>query len=148
MVVEGTPAEPAGWRYLGPMPKLIFEGDTQQELVTQVRQWLISLEADSDGAISVSQAIEQGAGLTKDAMRIIASAAPKPIAQNDVVKQLTGMGYKVTDATSKALIDGLDAVDEVTGGGVVRSVSEKGRTAAFQMNAAVAKQILKALSGT
>ena len=129
------------------MPKLIFEGATQQELVTQVRQWLASLEADSEGAISVSQAIEQGAGLTKDAMRIIASAAPKPIAQNDVVKQLTGMGYKVTDATSKALIDGLDAVDEVTGGGVVRSVSEKGRTAAFQMNAAVAKQILKALAG-
>ncbi|MGZ4710629.1 MAG: hypothetical protein ACXWBN_17990 [Acidimicrobiales bacterium] len=129
------------------MPKLIFEGATQQELVTQVRQWLMSLEADSDGGISVSQAIEQGAGLTKDAMRIIASAAPKPIAQNEVVKQLTGMGYKVTDATSKRLIDGLDAVDEVTGGGVVRSVSERGHTAAFQMNAAVAKQILKALSG-
>ncbi|MGZ4706480.1 MAG: hypothetical protein ACXWCM_16570, partial [Acidimicrobiales bacterium] len=93
------------------MPKLIFEGATQQELVTQVRQWLMSLEADSDGGISVSQAIEQGAGLTKDAMRIIASAVPKPIAQNEVVKQLTGMGYKVTDATSKRLIDGLDAVD-------------------------------------
>ena len=74
-----------------------------------MRQWLSSLEADRNGAISVSQAIEQGAGLTKDAMRIIASAAPKPIAQNEVVKQLTGMGYKVTDATSKALIDGLVA---------------------------------------
>ncbi|MGZ4693656.1 MAG: hypothetical protein ACXWA3_08510, partial [Acidimicrobiales bacterium] len=130
-----------------PMPKLTFEGATQQELVQQVRHWLASLESDEDGTISVSQAIEQGAGLTKDAMRIIASAAPKPIAQNEVVKQLTGMGYKVTDVTSKRLIDGLDAVDEVTGGGVVRSVSERGRTAAFQMNAAVAKQILKALSG-
>ncbi len=93
------------------MPKLIFEGDTQQELVIQVRRWLASLEADDDGAISVSQAIEQGAGLTKDALRIIASAAPKPIAQNDVVKPLTDMGYKVTDATSKALVDGLDAVE-------------------------------------
>src|SRR3954470_5798826 len=130
------------------MPKLTFEGATQQELVQQVREWLASLESDEDGTISVSQAIEQGAGLTKDAMRIIASAAPKPIAQHDMVKQLTGMGYKVTDATSKALIDGLGAVDEVTGGGVVRQVTEKGRTAAFQMNAAVAKQILKALSGT
>jgi hypothetical protein len=30
---------------------------------------------------------------------------------------------------------------------VVKQVSEKGRTAAFQMNAAVAKQILKALAG-
>src|SRR3954463_6079015 len=115
------------------MPKLTFEGATQQELVQQVRQWLASLESDEDGTISVSQAIEQGAGLTKDAMRIIASAAPKPIAQNDVVKQLTGMAYKGTDATPTRLRDGLDAVDEVTGGGVVRSVSEKGRTAAFQM---------------
>jgi hypothetical protein len=129
------------------MPKLTFEGATQQEIVQQVREWLTSLEADEDGLLSVSQAIEQGAGLTKDAMRIIAGAAPKPIAQNDMVKQLTGMGYKLTDATSRRLVEGIEAVDEVTGGGVVRQVSEKGRTAAFQMNAAVAKQILKALSG-
>ncbi|MEI7593516.1 MAG: hypothetical protein WCK41_09885 [Actinomycetes bacterium] len=128
------------------MPKLIFEGATQQDLVHQVRDWLVSFEADQDGAISVSQAIEQGAGLTKDAMRIIAAAAPKPIAQNDMVRQLTGMGYKVTDATSKALIDGLDAVDVVTNGGVVRQVTRKGRTVAFQMNAVVAKQILKAFA--
>jgi hypothetical protein len=129
------------------MPKLIFEGDTQQDLVQQVHQWLASLQADKDGQISLSQAIEQGAGVTKDAMRIIASAAPKPIAQNEMVKQLTAMGYKLTDATSKTLVERLEAVDEVTGGGVVRQVTEKGRTAAFQMNAAVAKQILKALSG-
>jgi len=129
------------------MPKLIFEGATQQELVAQVRGWLSSLESDDDGLLSMSQAIEQGAGLTKDAMRIIASAAPKPIAQNDVVKQLTGMGYKLTDATSKRLVVGIEAVDEVTGGGVVKQVSDKGRNVAFQMNAAVAKQILKALAG-
>jgi hypothetical protein len=130
------------------MPKLVFEGATQQELLDQVRAWLASLDADDDGLISVSQAIEQSAGLTKDAMRIIASAAPKPIAQNDVVKQLTGMGYKVTDATSKALVDGLGAVEVVTGGGVLQHVTERGRTAAFKMNAAVAKQILKGLAGS
>jgi uncharacterized protein YukE len=129
------------------MPKLTFEGDTQQELVRQVREWLTSLEADNEGMITVSQAIEQGAGLTKDAMRIIASAAPKPIAQNDVVKQLTAMGYKVTDATSRTLVEGLGALDEVTGGSVVKQVTEKGRTAAYQMNAAVAKQILRTLAG-
>ena len=129
------------------MPKLTFEGATQQELVQQVREWLASLEADEDGTITVTQAIERGAGLTKDAMKIIASSAPKPIAQNDMVKQLTGMGYKVTDATSKALVEGLEAVDQISGGGVVRQVTDKGRTAAFQMNAAVAKQILKALAG-
>ena len=38
-------------------------------------------------------------------------------------------------------------MDEVTGGGVLRQVTERGRTAAFQMNAAVAKQILKSLAG-
>ncbi len=130
------------------MPKLVFEGGTQQELVSQVRAWLASLEADDEGFISMSQAIEQGAGLTKDAMRIIASAAPKPIAQNEVVKQLTEMGYKVTDATSKTLVDGLGSVDEISGGAVLKQVTERGRTAAFQMNAAVAKQILKALAGS
>jgi hypothetical protein len=129
------------------MPKLVFEGATQQDLVTQVRAWLVSLEADDQGLISMSQAIEQGAGLTKDAMRIIASAAPKPIAQHEVVKQLTAMGYKVTDASSKMLVDGLGGVDEITGGGVLRQVTKQGRSAAFQMNAAVAKQILKALTG-
>jgi hypothetical protein len=130
------------------MPQLVFEGATQQELVSQVRAWLASLEADDQGLISMSQAIEQGAGLTKDAMRIIASAAPKPIAQHDVVKQLTEMGYKVTDATSKALVEGLGTMDEVSGGGVLKQVTDRGRTAAFQMNAAVAKQILKSLAGS
>jgi hypothetical protein len=130
------------------MPKLVFEGATQQDLIAQVRTWLASLEADDEGLISLSQAIEQGAGLTKDAMRIIASAAPKPIAQHDVVKQLTGMGYKVTDATSKALVDGLSSVDEITGGSVLKEVTDRGRTVAFQMNAAVAKQVLKGLTGS
>ena len=32
------------------MPKLMFEADTQQELVAQVRRWLASLEADDDGS--------------------------------------------------------------------------------------------------
>ena len=130
------------------MPKLVFEGATQQDLVAQVRAWLVSLEADDEGLISLSQAIEQGASLTKDAMRIIASAAPKPIAQNDVVKQLTEMGYKVTDVTSRRLVDGLGSMDQVTGGGVLREVTDRGRTVAFQMNAAVAKQILKGLTGS
>jgi hypothetical protein len=129
------------------MPKLIFEADTQQELVTQVRRWLASLEADDDGSISVGQAITQGAELTKDALRVIASAAPKPVAQNELVKSLTEMGYKATDATSKALVDGLDSVDSLTGGNVVRTVTEKGRSAVYQMNVAVARQVLKALHG-
>jgi hypothetical protein len=130
------------------MPKLTFEADTQQDLVMQVRRWLASLEADEDGSISVSQAINQGAGLTKDALRIVASSAPRPVAQNEIVKGLTEMGYRATDATSRALVDGLDSVEALTGGSVLRQVSEKGRSAVYQMNAAVAKQVLRTLTGT
>ena len=129
------------------MPKLTFEADTQQELVVQVKRWLASLEADDDGALSMSQAITQGAELTKDALRVIASAAPKPVAQNDLVKSLTEMGYKATDATSRALVDGLDSVETLTGGSVLRQVSARGRSAVYQMNVAVAKQVLKTLHG-
>lgn len=129
------------------MPKLIFEADTQQELVAQVKRWLASLEADDEGTITVSQAITQGAELTKDALRIIAAAAPKPVAQNELVKSLTAMGYKVTDATSKALVEGLDTMEALSGGSVLRQVSEKGRSAVYQMNVAVAKQVLKTLTG-
>jgi hypothetical protein len=129
------------------MPKLIFEAETQQELVAQVKRWLVSLEAEDDGSLSVSQAISQGAELTKDALRVIASAAPKPVAQNELVKSLTEMGYKATDVTSKALVDGLDSVESVTGGSVIKTVSEKGRNAVYQMNVAVARQVLKTLHG-
>lgn len=129
------------------MPKLIFEADTHQELVGQVRRWLASLEADEEGSISVSQAITQGAELTKDALRVIAAAAPKPVAQNELVRSLTEMGYKATDATSKALVDGLENVETLTGGSVLRQVSQAGRNAVYQMNVAVAKQVLKTLHG-
>ena len=129
------------------MPKVIFEGDTQAEIVAQVKRWLASTEADLDGSISVSQAVEQGAEVTKDALRIIASAAPKPIAENDVVKALTDMGYKATDASKRALVDGLDQVEELTGGSVLKTVSSKGRNAMYEMNVTIAKQILKSLHG-
>jgi hypothetical protein len=130
------------------MPKVIFEGETQQDIVAQVRRWLTSMEADDQGAITVSQAIEQGAGLTKDALRIIASAAPKPVAENDVVKSLTDMGYKATDVTKERLVDGLRSVESLTGGSVLRTVSERGRSAVYEMNVNIAKQILKTLHGT
>jgi len=129
------------------MPKVIFEGETQAEIVAQVKRWLTSTEANEDGSITVTQAIEQGAELTKDALRIIASAAPKPIAENDVVKALTDMGYKATDASKKALVDGLDQVEELTGGSVVKAVSQRGRSAVYEMNVTIAKQILKSLHG-
>ena len=109
------------------MATLSFEGETHGELVVKVRRWLASLEGEDVGSIGTADAIEQGAELTKEALRIIAAAAPEPIAQNEVVKALTNMGYKATDATKEAIIDGLDSVEEVTGGSVVKRVARRGR---------------------
>lgn len=130
------------------MPRLTFEADTHGELVAQVRAWLASIEENAEGTMSVSDAIAQGAGLTKDALRIIAAAAPAPVAQNEVVKSLTNMGYRVTDSTSKALVDGLGSVEALTGGSVVERVTDKGRTTFWSMNQKVAKQVLRTLAGS
>lgn len=129
------------------MARLTFEADTHGELVAQVRAWLASVE-NTEGSISVTDAISQGAGLTKDALRIIAAAAPAPVAQSDVVKSLTGMGYKVTDSTSKALVDGLQSVEALTGGSVIEQVSDRGRATLWSMNQKVAKQVLRTLAGS
>lgn len=129
------------------MPQLTFQADTHGELVAQVKQWLASAEEGADGPLSVADAIAQGAGLTKDALRIIAAAAPAPVAQNDVVRSLTDMGYKATDTTSKALVDGLRSVEALTGGAVLEQVQEKGRATFWAMNAKVAKQVLRSLAG-
>jgi|SRR5687768_15030592 hypothetical protein len=127
------------------MATLSFEGETHGELVVKVRRWLASLEGADEGSISPVEAIQQGAELTKEALRIIASAAPEPIAQSEVVKALTTMGYKATDVTKAALIDGLDSVEELTGGSVVKLARETSRSAVYQMNVTIARQILKAL---
>jgi hypothetical protein len=129
------------------MPKVVFEGDSHQEIVAQVKRWLASAQSGPEGQLSVAQAIEQGAGVTKDALRIIASAAPRPVVDSDVLKALTGMGYKATDVTRDRLVQGLDQLEQMTGGSVLRMVSERGRAAVYEMNVTIAKQILKQLHG-
>lgn len=131
--------------YPVPMATLSFEGETHGELVVKVRRWLASLEGEDEGSMAAADAISQGAELTKEALRIIAAAAPEPIAQNELVKALTGAGYKATDATKDALIDGLDSVEEVTGGSVVKRARDVAEQAVYEMNAQVARQILKSL---
>ena len=128
------------------MPQLSFEADTHAELVAQVKRWLASTE-QTEGRFSVSDAVSQGAGLTKDALRIVASAAPAPVAQNDLVKALTDMGYRATDVTSKALVDGLGSVETLTGGSVVKKVTQAGSRTLWSMNTKVAKQVLRTLAG-
>jgi hypothetical protein len=129
------------------MATLSFEGETHAELVTKVRRWLASVDGEDTGVLSPQEALEQGAEITKDALRVIASAAPEPIAQSEVVKALTGMGYKATDATKEALSSGLDSFDELTGGSVIDRARKTSRSAMYQMNAAVARQILRAMKG-
>lgn len=127
------------------MPTLTFEGETHGEIVVKVRRWLASVEGQPDSVLSPVEAVNQGAELTKDALRIIASSAPDPVAQSDLVKGLTNMGYKVTDATRQAVISGLDSIEEATGGGVVRQATEAGRKVVYEMNATIARQLLKSL---
>ena len=127
------------------MATLSFEGETHGELVVKVRRWLASIEGEDAGHIEATDAVSQGAELTKEALRIIAAAAPEPIAQHDVVKAITGLGHKATDTTRDAIIDGLDSVEEVTGGSVVKRVRDAAEQAVWEMNTQVARQILKSL---
>ena len=127
------------------MPTLSFEGESHGEIVLKVRRWLASVDGEPEGNISPSEAIEQGAEVTKEALRIIAAAAPATVAQSELVRGLTSMGYKVTDATKEAFLSGLDGIEEATGGGVVKQVSKAGRRAAWKMNSTIAKQLLRTL---
>ncbi len=129
------------------MATLSFEGETHGEILQKIRRWLASQDGEDEAVPTLHDTLTHGAELTKDALRIIASSAPDPVAQSDIVKGLTGMGYKATDATKDAVIAGLDSIEEATGGGVVRQVSTAGRKAVYEMNSQIAKQLLKNLMG-
>jgi hypothetical protein len=127
------------------MPELTFEGETHGELVVKVRRWLASVEGEEPSNLTAVEAVNQGAELTKEALRIIASSAPEPIAQSDVVKGLTSMGYKVTDATKDAVVTSLDSIEEATGGGVVQQATKAAGKVMYQMNASMARQLMRSL---
>jgi len=125
------------------MATVSFEGETHDEIVAKVRAWLESVDSGETG---MADMINQQAAITKDALRIIAQSAPGPIAESDVVKSLTKMGYKATDATRDAALTALDSLESATGGSMVKNVADQGSKAMFKMNAAIAKQFLKAVS--
>lgn len=129
------------------MPTLSFDGETHGEIVVKVRRWLASVEGTEAASVSTVEAISQGAEVTKEALRIIATAAPEPIAQSEVVKGLTNMGYKITDVTKDALVAGLDSIEETTGGGVVRQASKAAGKVVYEMNTTMARQLLRSLRG-
>ena len=128
------------------MATLSFDGETHDEIVVKVRRWLASVDGVDDTHLAPTEAVSASAELTKEALRIIAAAAPAPVAQSDVVKGLTALGYQATDATAKTVIDALDALSSLTGDGVVKRVRDASSAAVWEMNAAVAKQVLKGIT--
>jgi selenophosphate synthase len=110
------------------MPTLSFEGETHDDLVRKVKRWLASAEPGA-AHLSPTEAVEKASEL----------------AERDVVKQLTKAGYDLTDTTTHAVITGLNALSDVTGGGLLKRVEGASKSVVYEMNAAVARQILKAL---
>ena len=130
------------------MATLSFEGETHDEIVRKVRRWLASLEGGPEAeALTPVEAVERASELTKDALTVIAKAAPAPVARSEVMKALTRMGYEATDATRKAVISGLDALADATDSDVVKKVEARRNSIVYEMNAAVAKQLLRSLRG-
>ncbi len=128
------------------MPTLSFEGETHDEIVRKVRRWLASVEGQSEH-LDLPEAVEWASELTKDALTVVAQAAPAPIARSEVVKALTRMGYEATDTTKKAVIAGLDALSDATEGDVIRRIEKARNSVLYEMNAAVARQLLRSLRG-
>lgn len=126
------------------MPTLSFEGETHDEIVRKVRRWLASVEGQEEH-LALPEAVERASEITKDALTIIAQAAPAPIARTEVVKSLTRMGYEATDSTKRAVIAGLDALSDATEGDVVKRVEKARNSVIYEMNAAVARQLLRSL---
>ena len=127
------------------MPTLSFEGETHDELVRKVRRWLSSLDGHEEH-LDLPEAVERASELTKDALTVIAQSAPAPIARSEVVKAMTRMGYEATDSTKKAVIAGIDALSDATEGDVVKRIEKARNSVVYEMNLAVARQVLRLLS--
>jgi hypothetical protein len=123
------------------MPELKFSARTHPELVRQVREWL----ATAAGERTMADVITESSELTKDALRIIAAAAPAPVAESDLMKTLTNLGYRATDMTRATLVAGLDTVRGVDDGLVVQTAKKAGKTMLFMMTPRAAKQARKLL---
>jgi hypothetical protein len=119
---------------------LSFEGETHGELLAKVKRWVASVEGQTEER-TMAEAVNATAELTKDALRIVASAAPAPVAESEVMKGLTALGYQAADASSKAIVDALDALSTLTGGSVVSRAQTRAKKAMW-----VAKQVLKNLA--
>lgn len=127
------------------MPTLSFEGDTHDELVRKVRRWLDSADGQHDH-LDLPEAVERASEVTKDALTVIAQSAPAPIARSELVKAVTRMGHEATDSTKKAVIAGIDALSDTTEDDVLKRIEKAGSSVAYEMNAGVARQVLRLLA--
>jgi hypothetical protein len=127
------------------LPTLSFDGETHDELVRKVRRWLASAEGQP-GHLEPADVVVRGADLTKDALALVAAAAPAPIAHNEIVKGLAQLGYDMTDQTREAVLSALATASELSGEKLVKRIEGAGRSVTFQMGKAVARQVLKAFA--
>ena len=123
------------------MPELKFSARTHPELVRQVRDWL----ATAEGERTLSDVIIESSELTKDALRIIAAAAPAPVAESDLVKTLTTLGYRATDLTRATLVAGLASVSGANDGLMMKTAKKASKTMLFTMTPRATKQMRKVL---
>lgn len=128
------------------MASLSFDGETHDEILQKMRRYLASVDGTGTTSAGIADVVNQSAELTKDALSVIARSAPGPIAESDVVKALTTMGYKATEATRQATLASLDTLETATGGSVVQNIAEQGTKAMWKMNSTIAKQFLKSIS--
>lgn len=98
----------------------------------QVREWLVTAEGDR----TLSDVVTDSADLTKDALRIIADAAPRAVSEHDLVRALVSLGYRITDTTRDTLVAGLDALGAVSDPRVTATAAR-----AYKLNASVAKVV-------
>ena len=126
------------------MPTLSFEGETHAEIVRKVQRWLHSVNG-KEVHLDLPQAVERASELTKDALTVIAQAAPAPIARTELMKAMTRMGYEATDQTRRAIVNGLDTLNQATDDDVLKQIRQARNAVFYEMNAAAARQVLKLL---
>ena len=128
------------------MATLSFEGETQDEIVHQVRRWLTSIEGQP-GSLGIVDVVERVSELTKDSLSVVAAAAPEPVAHSEIVNGLTRMGYDATDQTTRAVVSALNAVAELSGDKLLKRVGDARKSVAYEMQSAAARRVLKTLRG-
>ena len=110
-----------------------------------MRTWLASAERPPlVGA--VADAVSSASDITRDALTVIAEAAPESVARNDLVKALVKLGHDSNEAAKRSTLAALDALSEASDGTLLKRVERARNSVVYEMNAAVARQMLGTLN--